>query len=41
MQTAYEIQEAAYAAFDAWLSEQDIEVQEMSLLEQIEIYAQQ
>lgn len=37
--TAYRIQEAAYAAFDLWLEVQPDEVRDMTLLEQIEVYA--
>lgn len=37
--TAYEIQEAAYAAFDVWLAAQSDEVQLLSLVEQIALYA--
>lgn len=39
MRTAFEIQEDAYAAFDAWLASQGDDVQELSLLDQIEVYA--
>jgi len=36
----YEIADEAYAAFDAWLAAQSDEVQELSLLEQIDLYAE-
>ena len=36
----WEIAEEAYAAFDAWLAQQPDEVQELSLLEQISLYAE-
>jgi hypothetical protein len=35
----WQIQEEAYAAFDAWLAAQPDEVHEMGLLEQIDLYA--
>lgn len=35
----WQIQEEAWRAFEAWLRTQSDEVQEMSILEQIEIYA--
>ena len=37
--TADRIQTEAYAAFDRWLAAQSDVVQDMTLLEQIEVYA--
>lgn len=35
----YEVVEAAWSEFDAWVSAQDDDVKELGILEQIELYA--
>jgi len=38
---AFSIQAEAYAEFDRWLARQSDEVQDMNILEQIELYAEE
>lgn len=40
-ETAHEIQEEAWARFEAWLEAQPEEVQELSLIEKMKLYAQE
>jgi len=40
-ETAHEIQEEAWARFEAWLDEQPEDIQELSLIEKMKLYAKE